>query len=126
MAIQENLRETERALGFTYPPSFVSSFADFSAILASEGFRRAFGETRLLLSADEIAAARKSIPDALIPFMREEQPSWPDIYAFELDSKRQEFRIVVWSDHAVVMDWESFPFFIQWVREHIAKHDHAA
>jgi hypothetical protein len=34
--------------------------------------------------------------------------------------------VVVWSDHAVVMDWESFPVFIQWVHEHITKHDTSA
>src|ERR1051325_4626729 len=126
MTIQEHLHEAERALGFLYPPSFVSGAQEFSALTVSAGFRRAFSDTRLLLSEPEIAAARESIPASFLPFMREEQPSWPDIYAFDLDSTRPEFRVLVWSDHAVVMDWESFPVFIQWVREHIAKHDTAA
>jgi hypothetical protein len=126
MAIQEQLREIERALGLAYPPSFVSGVEEFSALSTTEGFRRVFSDTRLLLSLDEITAARESIPKALIPFMRQEQPSGPDIYAIDLDSKCQEFQVVVWSDHAVVMTWESFPVFVQWVREQIEKHDHAA
>jgi hypothetical protein len=126
MSTQETLHETERALGFTYPPSFVSGAQEFSVLVESEGFRRAFSDIRLLLSAPEIAAARKNTPDAFLPFMREENPSWPDFYAFDLGSTSPELRVVVWSDHAVVMDWKSFPVFIQWVREHIAKHDTAA
>jgi hypothetical protein len=126
MDISKRLQEAEQAVGFRYPPSFVSGFEQFSELLSSEGFRRAFSDTRLLLSAPEITAARESIPASFLPFMREEQPSWPDIYAFDLDSTSPEFRVVVWSDHAVVMDWESFPIFIQWIREHIAKHDTAA
>lgn len=126
MGIQEHLHEIERALGFTYPLSFVSGIEEFSALLASEGFRRAFSDNRLLLSPVEITAERENIPDALIPFMRKEELSWPDIYAFDLDRKRPEFRVVVWSDHAIVMDWESFPVFIQWVHEHISKYDTVA
>jgi hypothetical protein len=120
------LEEIERAVGFRYPLSFISMFEEFSALLGTDGFRRAFPDTCLLLSAPEIAAARESISGALLPFMREEQPSWPDIFAFDLDSGSPEFRVVVWSDHAIVMDWESFPVFFQWVREHIARYDTAA
>jgi hypothetical protein len=122
MDTQEYLHEIERALGFTYPPSFVSGLEEFSALLASNGFGRAFGNTQLLLSTPEIATVREDIPSALLPFMREEQPSWPDIYAFDLDSKHPEFRVVVWSGHATVMVWESFTVFVQWVRERITKH----
>ncbi len=120
------LQEIEHAVGFRYPLSFISMFEEFSALLGTDGFRRAFPATCLLLSAPEIAAAREGIPAALLPFMREEQPSWPDIFAFDLDSDDPEFRVVVWSDHAIVMDWESFPVFLPWVRAHIAKHDTAA
>jgi hypothetical protein len=126
MAIQEQLQEVERTVGFSYPLSFLSMFDEFASILSTESFRRAFPDSRLLLSASEIAAARESIPETLLPFMREEQPSWPDIFAFDLENDGPEFRVVVWSDHAIVMDWESFPVFFQWVRERVAKHDTAA
>ena len=126
MATQERFQEIEQALGFRYPVCFVSMFEEFSTLLGTGGFRRAFPDTRLLLSASEIVAARESTQAAFLPFMREEQPSWPDIFAFDLDSGGPEFRVVVWSDHAIVMDWESFPVFFQWVCEQIAKHDTAA
>ena len=125
MATQEQLQEIERALGFRYPESFASMFEEFASLRNTESFRSAFPHTRLLSSQSEITAARERIPITLLPFMREEQPSWPDIYAFDLNSAGPEFRVVVWSDHASVRDWENFPVFLQWVRERIAKHDHA-
>ncbi len=70
-------------------------------------------------------AARENIPDALLPFMCDEQISWTDIFAFDLDDDGPEFRVVVWADHAIVMDWESFPVFLNWAREFISKHDTA-
>jgi hypothetical protein len=126
MAMQEQLQEVEGAFGFKYPLSFISMFEEFTSLLSTKSFRVVFSSAQLLLSTPEIAAARANIPAALLPFMREEQRTWPDIYAFDLDSDGPEFRVVVWADHAIVMDWESFPVFFQWVREHIAKHDPAA
>src|SRR5690349_5295765 len=83
MATREQLREIERTVGFSYPSSFVSAFEEFSSLVNAESFRRAFPDSRLLLSAPEIAAARESTPPRLFPFMREESLSWPDIYAFD-------------------------------------------
>lgn len=123
--MREHLNETERTLGFKYPPSFVAGIKDFSACLSSDGFLRVFGEARLLLSAGEISVDRERIPEELIPFMRIEQTFWPDFYAFDLTSSSPEFKVVVWSDHAIVAEWETFPAFSQWVREHIAKHENA-
>lgn len=115
-----HLQEIERTLGFSYPASFVSMFAEFQGLLSTEGFSRLFPGASLMLSAPEIAAAQKDMPEAFVPFMREMQPSWPDYYAFDLSSDSPDFRVVVWSDHAVVMDWENFPVFLAWTHEHIA------
>ena len=123
MAIHIDLQLIERTTGFRYPTSFDSMFDEFTSVVGTDGFRRSFPNTRLLLSAPEIAVASESTPATLFPFMRVQQPSWPDIYAFDLDSDGPEFRVVVWADHAVVMAWESFPVFMQWVRKDIAKHD---
>jgi hypothetical protein len=123
---RRRLNEIERTAGFTYPASFISRFEEFSNLLKSDGCRRVFPAARLLLSPREIAVERSSMPDAFIPFMREEQPSWPDIYAFDLESDGPEFRVVVWSDHAVVMDWQSFPVFNEWVVSLISKHDQSS
>jgi len=125
-AIQEQLEAAERTVGFKYPMSFILMFEEFDSLMRTEGFRRAFPDARLLFSVPEISTARASMPTALIPFMREDQRTWPDFYSFDLDSDAAEFRVVVWADHAIVMDWESFAVFFQWVREHIAKHDPAA
>jgi hypothetical protein len=121
MATQEQIQEIERIIGFRYPASFVANYAPFSAHFGTDGFRRAFPDSRLLLSAPEVTAARATIPNGLLPFMRAEQAPWPDIFSFDLDSAGPEFRVVVWSDHAIVMVWESFPVFLQWVLDHISK-----
>ena len=126
MATQEQLQDVERTVGVKYPVSFISMLDAFTTLLSTESFRRVFPDARLLSSASEIVAARANLPAALLPFLREDQRTWPDFYAFDLDSAGAEFRVVVWADHAIVMDWESFPVFFQWVREHIAKHDTAA
>ncbi|MCX6848445.1 MAG: hypothetical protein NTY98_05960 [Verrucomicrobia bacterium] len=120
MSIQQ-LQEIERTLGFSYPASFVSMFAEFQALLGTEGFRSLFPGASLIWSAPDIAAAQADMPAAFLPFMREVQPSWPEYYAFDLGSGGPEFRVVVWSDHAVVMDWENFPVFLAWIHEHIAR-----
>ena len=126
MATQERLQKIEQEIGFRYPASLASIFEEFVSVLSSEGCRGAFPDARLLLSESEIAAASEGIPPALLPFMRQEQAGWAHIFAFDRDSAPPEFRVIVWADHAVVMDWASFPVFYQWVRDQIAKHDTAA
>lgn len=116
-----HLKEIERTLGFNYPASFVSRLEEFQALLGTEGFCRLFPDASLMLSAPDVAAAQKDMPAAFVPFMREVQPSWPDYYAFDAGSGGPEFRVVVWSDHAVVMDWENLPVFLAWIYEHIAR-----
>ena len=101
-------------------------FEEFALLQGTESFRRVFPSSQLLLSAAEVEAACANIPPKLIPFMRTEERTCPDIYAFDLDSDSTEFRVIVWADHAVVMDWESFHKFVNWVRKHIAKHDTTA
>ncbi len=122
MAIRDDIHEIEKKLGFCYPLSFVSCIEEFSVLFASEEFRKTFTDSSLLLSAPEIAEARKNIPEGLIPFMRDEHPSTSDIYAIEPNSNNNELKVLVWSDHAIVMEWENFLVFGLWVKEQIAKH----
>ena len=117
MAISDQIREIESAFGFNYPPSFLS---------ALEEIRRAFPQAELLLSSPDIQATSENIPERLFPFLRDHYRKWPevqwsDIYAFDLDSKAPEFRVVVWCDHAIVMDWDGCMSFLQWIRENITK-----
>jgi hypothetical protein len=119
VGIQGNLREIGRASGFSYPPSFMAGVDAFVALVASEDFCRGFGDARLFLSASEVAAACATVPDGLVPFMGQEQTSWIDIYAFDPNGERVECKVVVWADHAIVMDWESFPAFMHWLRERL-------
>ena len=126
MATPEQLREIERAVGFRYPATFVAAAGAFSALLGTDRFCRVFPDSRLLVSAPEVVALRETLPAALLPFLCGERASWPDIYAFELDDDRPEFRVVVWSGHAIVMDWPGFPSFLDWVHDRMNKHAHAA
>ena len=107
MTTHIELREIEQALNFTYPPAFLS---------AIEELGRAFCNGVLLLSLVDIDAVREDIPDRLLPFLRDHNGQWPDIYAFDLDSQYLELRVVVWCDHAIVMDWNTFADFLRYVR----------
>lgn len=120
MTIREQLSEIESALSFRYPPSFVSMVEEFAAIVASEDFQRIFPATRLILTYSQVAEEREMIPISLLPFMLEEQTTWNDIFAFDTDGECDEFRVVVWADHAIVETWDSFPVFFQWIREQMA------
>jgi len=75
-------------------------FVELASLFSTASFQRAFPGSRLLLSVPEVTAARGSTPPGILPFMREES----DIYAFDGDRDGPEFRVVVWSDHAIVMD----------------------
>ena len=86
-------------------------FEEFSALLETDHFRHAFPATCLVLTVAQVTSLQPHLPPALLPFMQENQQACPDIYAFDLSSETPEFRVVVWCDHAVVMEWQSFPVF---------------
>jgi hypothetical protein len=90
-------------------------FDRLTAVMATHAFQTRFPTARLLRTASEIEAARANLPVSLVPFMREDQQQWPDIYAFSADDRQRE-RIVVWSDHAIVAGWDTFDAFLDWVR----------
>lgn len=117
MDILRQLNEVEEALGFRYPASFVSTVGAFSSMLAEGAFEDTFLDARLILTLSEIEAARTGMPDSLIPFMGDIQSDWTDFYAFEIKGGGPEFEVAVWADHAVVMDWENFPQFLQWLNQ---------
>src|ERR1700677_1560474 len=140
-----DLCEIERILGFTYPPSFHSLIEEFTTLCSTQGFKQAFPAAKLLLSAPDIFKERENMDirenlgvavgpplpvewdtdfssSTLVPFLRDEQPQWPDTYAFDLESQGPEYYVVVWSysDPMVVHDWNGFPVFLRWMREFIA------
>jgi hypothetical protein len=125
MTSRPPLQEIEKKLGVRYPASFISMLDALCAFVDQDDFSRGFPTARLLLSSPEVKAARKRLPHKLLPFMRDDQRSWPDIYAFDLRSDGPEHSVIVWSDHAVVMRWPSFSDFFDWARAHVAKHRHA-
>jgi hypothetical protein len=117
MLTHEKLREIEHAFAFRFPQSFVCSVNDAIAIVGSKRFCDRFPGATLLSSVPEITTARESIPECLQPFMRVSECQWPDIYAFDLESVGPEFKVVVWSDHAIVREWDDFRTFWLWVQE---------
>lgn len=83
------------------------------AVADTPGFRKRFPKAQLLKTPVEIESAREVLPDELRPFMREDQLSPPDVYAFDLGDPLKG-KIVVWNGHAVVADWESMDGFLEW------------
>ena len=84
-------------------------------VIATHAFRDRFPIARLLRTPFERKAVCETIPPALLPFMIEELPQWPDIYAFDLTDPERD-RVVVWSDHAVVAEWNTLDEFLNWIR----------
>jgi hypothetical protein len=76
----------------------------------------------LISSVAEIRKVQQEIPEGLLPFMKEEQDRWWDIYAFELADTSPEYSVVVWADHAIVERWKSFPAYTAWLRQWILEH----
>ena len=113
----EALHEIEAACGVSFPAGYTSTVGDFHAFTLTSTFRRGFPSARLLLSPSEFVAARCALPENLLPFMFEHQPTHIDYYAFDLAAGSPEPRVVAWAIHAVVFDWPTFPDFRAWAAE---------
>ena len=87
-----------------------------AAMVGTDAFRARLPNAHLLNEPAEIEEAREDLPASLLPFMRVEEPQWPDIYALDLDDHHRN-RIVVWSDHAIVAGWNTMDDFLSWLRE---------
>ena len=84
-------------------------------VIATPAFRDRFPTARLLRTPSDCEAACEKTPPALLPFMIEEHPQWPDVYALYLADPELD-RVVVWSDHAVVAEWNTFDELLDWIR----------
>jgi len=109
------LREIEKSVGMCYPQSAAALLGDLARLMLVHGFRESFPNACLLLSAQEVADARKTMPSTLLPFMRVLENQGPDFYAFDLNDARG-WRIVVWADHAIVEEWTTFADFLGFLR----------
>jgi hypothetical protein len=104
----------ERALAIRYPPGAAVSLSELAALMDGPLFRESFPSARLLLVPAEVAEARATMLPSLLPFLH--VPADSNFYAFDLDSPGGR-RVAVWSDHAIVADWPTFPKFVEWVTE---------
>jgi hypothetical protein len=82
----------------------------------SIAFKRAFPNAKVLLTLEDIQAARESeLPEDYVPFMLEQQPRHIDYYAFDINDNKR--RVIVFAEHAVVHDWPDFNAFLSWVNQ---------
>jgi hypothetical protein len=93
-----------------FPAEFAAAKEELSRFCAAQGSRAS-----LLQLGREVVHAEENLPKSLLPFMVIEEPSWPDVYAFDFSSSPPA--VVVWSDHAIVERWDSFDAFLRWTRE---------
>ena len=92
-----------------FPKEFFSAKEELARFCSAQ-----LSRSTLLCSESEILRAKKGIPDGLLPFMTVQEPSWPDVYAFDFSSTPAA--VVVWSDHAIVERWQDFESFLNWIR----------
>jgi hypothetical protein len=86
-----------------------------ATLVDTPDIRSRLARVRLLRSEEDIEAARRDLPRTLLPFMSETQRDSTDVYAFDLEDQRGR-RVVVWNDHAFVVDWSDFDAFLDWLR----------
>lgn len=92
-----------------FPKEFFSAKEELERFCSAQISRSA-----LLSSEVDILRAMKGMPDGLLPFMIVEEPSWPDVYAFDVSTTPRA--VVVWSDHAIIECWPDFDSFLTWAR----------
>jgi hypothetical protein len=87
-----------------FPPEFYAAKDELRRFCSVNG-----RSGSLLESEVDLRRASEGLPTALVPFMTVEEPSWPDVYAFDFSTSPRS--VVLWSDHAIVKRWESFEKF---------------
>jgi hypothetical protein len=110
----ELLIALERALAIEYPRSFRAAWGELVGLVETAEFAKTFPDTRLLLTASQVEAAREQSDRSLVPFMFSAQI--PDVYAFDLRSEGPEYEVVVWAVHTAVQRWDGFGEFLAWAR----------
>ena len=114
------ITEIENIYKFHYPTSFKFALHNDSLNLRSDAFSK---NMHLLLSIKDISDIKNIICADLIPFMvNVDNDSFSiatdEIYCFELSNKiNSNHRVVVWSVHTTVAEWDDFDNFISWFNQ---------
>jgi hypothetical protein len=112
----ENFRRIERTAGVNYPAAFFENFESLSVIYESAGFRKIFQNIHFCSAPEAGAAMGDALPEGLLPFMVEPSQGNVDYYCFDNSDGGENGRVVVFSNHAVVYEWESFGAFLSWAK----------
>jgi hypothetical protein len=118
------VRAIEAALGVQYPSSADLALCELGRLVDGPDFRAAFPYALILTTTVDVAAARENMPAKLLPFMLVREQHSSDFYAYDLATEPS--RVVVWSDHAVVMDWANFGLFTTWLATKTSHRDNDA
>jgi hypothetical protein len=121
------LQQTERKIGFSYPPSFHARFPELLEIAQSNSrFKKIFPNTRLITTLPDIRDThRNGLPTRYIPFlMQTQQPAHTDYYAFDKKAQAIEKPVCVFAIHTIVEQWDNFEAFLAWLGEQTKDNHH--
>ena len=113
----EHIRAAEQAFNFLYPSMFLDIARELEALTATSEFSSEFPNGRLILPADLPAAWASNLPPTLVPFLWSGDERSGGYYCFQKCQSGSGLPVVVFVDHAVVYEWESYQMFLEWMRQ---------
>ncbi len=112
------LRVTERESGVRYPSAIWDDANELQLLAELPEFAAAFPGVRTATERDIQEARDLGLPEPLLPFACESQPTHTDYYCC---GSEDGLAVAVFAVDAVVADWPNLQSFVEWVRHQFAE-----
>ncbi len=125
---EQQVRETEAALGVTFPPSYREYQLHYSNVTFGTFdlyWLHQEGSYLDLLEGVREAREDMELPEHLLPFLQDDG----DYYCFDLSSPGPEYKVVLWShDGTTDESWRDFPTWVEacWIGENLESDEPAS
>jgi len=97
-------------MNIKYPPSFIEYLSEHP-------------NSKMITAVDDIKKIQKITGEGLLPFLvfpeGQSDPAKYDYYCFDLSKNAPDYKVVVFSIHAIVKEWSNFSEWIEWSSDKI-------
>ncbi len=114
MNVVETFRCIEKYIGKSYSASFYEFLEEFLKLTASNEFKLLFRNSHFCTKSEVRNAIDQFIPEDVMPFLIDVQNGFEDYYCFDIENSENRNRVTVFSQDAVVFEWENYDDFLQW------------
>lgn len=118
MTLIETFRHIEKRIGVFYASSFYEFIEKFLRIISDAKFKAPFPKFHFCTEEEIRHAIDNFIPEEFIPFFVEEQNGYEDYYCFDKQNSENKNRVVVFSQDAIVFEWENYNTLLMWIAKH--------